>query len=130
MLFTDSVYIGIDVISGRKALTCAALDRDLNLVALADVELEEALAFLAGQKLAVVAVNSPSHVNHGIVKKNLQTESLMSPSKPGLEMRLAEYQLRERGIAVKGTDAKESLCPSGVRAGFAFYKKISKLGFE
>lgn len=130
MLFTDSVYIGVDVISGRKALTYAALDRDLNLVALADAELEDALAFLAGQKSAVVAVNAPPQVNHGLVKKNLQTESLMSQSRHGLQMRVAEYQLRQRGISVRGTNAKESLCPAGVRAGFAFYRKLSKLGFE
>ncbi len=48
----------------------------------------------------------------------------------GAEMRVAEYELRRRGIAVRGTEAKESLCPAGVRAGFAFYKKLSKLGFE
>ncbi len=72
MLFTDSVYIGVDLTSGHKALTYAALDHDLNLVALADAELEETLAFLAGQKSAVVAVNAPSHVNHSVVKKNLQ----------------------------------------------------------
>jgi len=130
MLFTDLIYIGVDLTTGHKALTYAALDHDLNLVALADAELEETLAFLAGQKLAVVAVNAPSHVNHGVVKKNLQTESLTPHSIRGAEMRVAEYELHQRGIAVRGTEAKESLCPAGVRAGFTFYKKLPKLGFE
>jgi hypothetical protein len=130
MLFTDLVYIGVDLISGHKALTYAALDRDLNLVALADGHSEEIMAFLAGQKSALVAVNAPSHVNHGIIKKNLRTESLTPQSIHGLEMRLAEYELRQHGIAVKGTDAKESQCPAAVRAGFTFYKKLSGLGFE
>jgi hypothetical protein len=130
MLFTDLVYIGVDLISGHKALTYAALDRDLNLVALADAHSEKLMAFLGGQKSAVIAVNAPSHVNHGIIKKNLRTESLTPLSIRGLDMRLAEYELRQRGIAVRGTDAKESLCPSAVRAGFSFYKKLSKLGFE
>ena len=131
MLFTDSVYIGVDLISRHKVLTYAALDRDLNLVALAEAGSEEALSFLAGQKAAVVAVSAPSQVNHGIVKRNLQRESLTPHSVHGAEeMRVAEYELRQRGIAVRGTDAKESLCPAGVRAGFAFYKKLSKLGFE
>ena len=130
MLFTDLVYIGIEFTSGRRVLTYAALDPDLNMVALADVETEEALAFLAGQKSAVIAVNAPSHVNHGIVKKNLQMEGLLPHSLRDLEMRFSEYELRQRGISVKGTDAKESLCPAGVRAGFAFYGRLSKLGFE
>jgi hypothetical protein len=130
MLFMDSVYIGIDLISGHKALTYAALDRDLNLVALTDGHSEEVVAFLAGQKSAVVAINAPSHVNHGVIKKNLRTESLTPQSVRSLEMRLAEYELNQRGIAVKGTDANESQCPAAVRAGFTFYKKLSGLGFE
>ena len=101
MLFTDLVYIGVDLISGHKALTYAALDRDLNLVALADAHSEKLMAFLGGQKSAVIAVNAPSHVNHGIIKKNLRTESLTPLSIRGLDMRLAEYELRQRGIAVE-----------------------------
>ena len=130
MLFTDSVYIGIDLISGHKASTYAVLDCDLNLVALADAELEEVLSFLAGTKISGGCSQCSSHVNHGVVKKNLQTESLTPHSLRGADMRVAEYELRQRGIAVRGTDAKESLCPASVRAGFAFYKKLSKLGFE
>jgi hypothetical protein len=130
MLFTDSFYIGVDVTSGHKALTYAALDHDLNLVALADAEAEEVLTFLAGKKSAVVAVNAPSDVNHGVVKKNLKNESLTAHSVRGMEMRVAEYELRQHGITIRGTDAKESLCPASVRAGFAFYKKLSKFGFE
>ncbi len=130
MLFTDSVYIGVDLISGRKALTYVALDHDLNLVAFADAKVEETLSFLAGQKSAMVAINAPSSVNHGVVKKDFRTESFTSHSMRSIEMRVAEYELRQRGIAVRGTDVKESLCTAGVRAGFAFYKKLSKLGFE
>ncbi len=130
MLFTDSVYIGVDLISGRKALTYVALDHDLNLVAFADAKVEETLSFLAGQKSAMVAINAPSSVNHGVVKKDFRTESFTSHSMRSIEMRVAEYELRQRGIAVRGTDVKESLCTAGVRAGFAFYKKLSKLGFR
>jgi len=130
MLFTDSIYIGVDLTLGHKGLTYAALDRELNLVALADAELEETLAFLAGQKSAMVAVNAPAHVNQGLVKKNQQMESLTPHSLHGSELRLAEYELRRRGIVVRGTEAKESMCPAKVRAGFIFYRKMAKLGFE
>jgi Protein of unknown function (DUF429) len=130
MFLMDSVYIGIDLTSGHKALTYATLDHDLNLVALADAEWEEMFTFLAGQRSAVVAINAPSHVNHGIARKNLQGKRLKPHSMHGKEMRIAEYELRRRGIAVRATDAKESLCMAGVRAGFAFYKELSQLGFE
>ena len=130
MLFTDSVYVGVDLTSGHRALTYAALDRELNLVALAETERDEALAFLAGQKSAVVAVNGPSQINHGIVRKNLQQPSLSPQSLRLGSLRLAEYELRRHGIAVRATASKESQCPDGVRAGFAFFRKMSRLGFE
>ncbi len=127
MLFTDSVYVGVDFSARHQVLTYAVLDRDLSLVTLASAKSDDVLAFLGGQKSVLVAVNSPLHVNRGVVGKNLPSAG---PSARNAKMRLAEYELRWRGIAVRGTDAKESLCPAGVRAGFAFYKKLTKLRFE
>ena len=68
MLFTDSAFIGVDPASRRKSFTYAALDKDLNLLALADGEMDDVVAFLAGQSSAMVAVNSPSGVNRGLVR--------------------------------------------------------------
>ncbi len=130
MLFTDSVFVGVDTASGHKAFTYAALDRDLNVVALADAEMEEMAAFLGGQKSAVVAINAPSHVNQGLVKKNLELESLTPHFIRGADLRMAEYDLRERGIAVSGTGSQESLCPAWAQLGFALYKRIARMGFK
>jgi len=130
MLFTDSVCVGIDTTGGRKAFTYAALDQDLNVIALADAELEEVTAFLGSQKLATVAVNAPSHVNTGLVKKNLQNQSRTPHLLRGVDMRVAEYELRERGIAIVGTGSNEMLCPSWIQVGFALYNRLSKLGFK
>lgn len=131
MFFTDAVYVGIDPSSGRKAFSYAALDRDLNLVALADGEMEDLSAFLGGQKSAVVAVNAPSRVNCGLVRKKLESESLT----PGLhqirgaDIRLAEYELRGRGIQVAGTPSRSELCASWVQAGFGLYDRLTHMGF-
>ena len=130
MLFNDSVWVGIDTTSGRKAFTYAALDRDLNLIALSEGELEEVTAFLGGQKSATVAVNAPSHVNAGFVKKNLEKQSLTPHQLRGVDIRIAEFELRERGIAVSGTGSREMLCPAWVQVGFVLYRKLTKLGFK
>jgi hypothetical protein len=130
MLFTDSVFVGVDPTSGHKSFTYAALDRGLNLVALGDGEMEDVMAFLGGQPSATVAVNAPSHVNHGLVRRNMEKQSLTPHTLRGVDMRVAEYELRERGIAVSGTGARESLCPAWVQAGFALYGKLSKVGFK
>ena len=48
MFFTDSAFIGITPTSGHKSFTYAALDKDLNLFALADGEMDDVTAFIAG----------------------------------------------------------------------------------
>ncbi len=130
MSFTDSVYVGVDTASSHKAFTYAALDRDLNLVALADADMEEVVAFLGGQSSVTVAVNAPSRVNQGLVRKNLEKQSLTPHQLRGVDIRVAEHELRQRGIAVSGTPGREASCPAWVQAGFALYGKLSKLGFK
>ena len=68
MFFIDSIYVGIDPASSRKDFTYAAFDRHLNLVALADADMEDMAAFLGGQIAAVVAVNAPAKVNSGTLR--------------------------------------------------------------
>jgi hypothetical protein len=130
MLFTDKAYVGVDTTSGHKAFTYAAIDRDLNLIALAESEMEDVTAFLGGQKNVTVAINSPSHVNTGLVRKNLEKQTLPSHQLRGVELRVAEYELRERGIVVGATSSRPILCPAWVQIGFALYARLSKLGFK
>jgi len=131
MFFTDSVYVGVDPTSGRKDFTYAALDGDLNLVALADADLDDMSAFLGGQQSATVAVNAPAHVNRGLVKKKLEKGSLTrGHTFRGVDMRLAEHDLRARGISVAGTPSREDICPAWMQAGFMLYRKLSKMGFK
>lgn len=131
MLFTDSVYVGIDPASGRKAFAYAALDRDLNLVTLADGEMEDLTAFLGAQRAVMAAVAAPSRPNLGLVRRRLESQSLTPGGHVrGADLRVAEYDLRERGISVTGTPARAESCPAWMQSGFALYAKLSKLGFE
>ncbi|MBE0670719.1 MAG: DUF429 domain-containing protein [Anaerolineales bacterium] len=130
MFFTDTIYVGIDTASGRKTFTYAALDRDLNLIALADAELEEVITFLAAQKSATVAINAPSGVNRGLVRAKIKKEMLAKQQVRGAEYRMAEFVLREHGIAVSGTPANAALCPAWMQVGFELYRKLGKLGYK
>ena len=130
MFFTDSVFVGVDPTSGRKAFTYAALDKELNLLVLTDGEVEDVAAFLAGQTSATVAVNAPSGVNHGLVRERLKSEMLTPHQIRGAELRKAEYELRERGIAVSGTPANVALCPGWMQLGFEIYRKLDKIGYK
>jgi hypothetical protein len=130
MLFTDSAFIGIDLTSGRKSFTYAALDRDLNLLALAKGEMDDVTAFVAGQSSAAVAVNAPSGVNRGLVREKINKKMLTPTQIRRAELRLAEFELRERGINVTRTAASSGLCPEWMQAGFELYRKLEKTGFK
>jgi len=129
MLFPDSVFVGIDPTSSHKSFTYAALDRSLNLVALADGELDEVTAFLSGFSSVIVAVNAPSNVNRGL-GRDKKTEMFKSLKTRASGFRLAELELRERGITVSGTPATVAACPAWVQAGFSLHRKLEKNGFK
>jgi predicted nuclease with RNAse H fold len=127
----DTVYIGIDPTSGNKDFGYAILDGRLNLVALAAAEMEEMVALLAEQSSAYVAVNAPMRVNQGLVKRRLSGEHTGPRGAiRGADIRLVEYELRERGIAVAGTPAREEFCPAWMQLGFAIYQRLSAMGFK
>ncbi|MBM3181009.1 MAG: DUF429 domain-containing protein [Chloroflexi bacterium] len=130
MLFTDSVFVGVDPTSGHKSFTYAALDKDLHLLALAAGEMEDVIAFIEGQKSAVVAVNAPAGVNLGLVRERLK-KALPTPHQiRSGEFRVAEFELRERGISVSGTPASAAISPAWMQLGFELYRKLEKLGFR
>ena len=130
MLSNQTVYIGIDLM-GLKAFTYALLSADSELLALADSDLEDILTFIGGQATAFVAVNAPARPNQGRVRALLEAESLTSGKSPlrGADMRLAEYELRQRGIKVAATPSRPELCPSWMRSGFELNRKLTGLGF-
>lgn len=130
MFFTNPIFIGIDPAAPQRSFSYAALDRNLNLVALADGDMDAVTAFLAGQQSATVAINAPSGVNRGLVKAMLKKEMLAPSKMRPTEYRLAEYELREHGITVKGTPANAADCPSWVQTGFSLYRKLLKMGFQ
>jgi hypothetical protein len=130
MLFTDSAFIGITSVSGHKSFAYAALDRDLNPIALADGEMGKVTAYVAGQDSAVVAVNAPQGVNRGLVRETLKSKMLTPYQLSRADLRLAEHELRERGIAVTKTPASAELCPTWMQAGFGLYRKLGRMGFQ
>ncbi|NOH02923.1 MAG: DUF429 domain-containing protein [Chloroflexi bacterium] len=129
MFFTDSVFVGVDPTSFHKSFTYAALDRGLNLVALSDGELDEVTAFLAGQQAAMVAVNAPSGLSRGLARGK-KREMFKSQKTRAAGFRLAEIELRERGISVTGTPSTPGACPAWMQNGFALYRKLEKMGFK
>ncbi|MBI5946188.1 MAG: DUF429 domain-containing protein [Chloroflexi bacterium] len=130
MIYSDKTFVGIDPTSGNNSFTYAALDHDLNLIALADGELDDLTVFISAQKSVVAAVNAPAGISRGFVREALKKKAVKPHQLRSVEMRVAEYELRERGINIAGTPANEGLCFEWVKAGFEVYRKLGKMGFK
>ncbi len=131
MLFKDSLFIGIDPPSGEKSLTYAALDKDLNLIALGRQDLTGVVAFVGGQKAAHVGVNAPRRLNQGLMKMDSIRDKLNPRPNPGryTAFRVAEYDLIQKNIRIPRTPDKVDLCSGWMKNGFLLYKRLEELGF-
>lgn len=130
MRLTHSAYIGIDPTAGRSPFTYTALDADRHLLVMAEGELDDVLTFVGNFPAAIVAVNAPSHANAGIVRKRLEKQALTPGSLRGADLRMAEYELRGRGISISATPGREENCASWVQLGFSLYLRLIKMGFR
>jgi len=132
MLFKDSIFIGIDTPSGEKSLTYAALDRELNLVAISRGDISDVTAFAAGQKTACVGVNGPRRVNQGLMKKDSVRDALSPRPSPDRwkAFRVAEYVVFQKNIRIPKTPEKKSDCPGWMKTGFALYQRLENGGFK
>jgi hypothetical protein len=101
MFYLNTTFIGIDPTAGGRPLIYAALDDKLNLLALGRGDMEEVLAFVAGQRGALLAVCSPRRPNQGLMERE-EVRARLSPASPGRwrGFRLAEYQLRQHHITI------------------------------
>jgi hypothetical protein len=131
MFYLNTTFIGIDPTAGGRPLTYAALDDELNLLALGRGDMEEVLAFVAGQRAALLAVCSPRRPNQGLMEREEVRARLSPQPRPGRwrGFRLAEYQLRQHHITIPRTPADENECPAWMRRGFAFYHRLEGLDF-
>lgn len=132
MLFKDTVFIGIDPPSSEKSLTYAALDQDLNLIALSRADISEVSAFAGGQKAAFVAVNAPRRLNQGLMKQESIRNSLSPQPNPGrwTAFRLAEYMLFQKNIRITNTPSDLNSCPGWMRNGFTLYRNLKEFGYQ
>ena len=83
MFASHPSYIGIDPTAGHRPFTYATLDGDLRLLALGQCEMEEVLAFVAGQRQAFVAVCAPCRPGQGIMGRSDVREQPHAASPPG-----------------------------------------------
>jgi hypothetical protein len=132
MFFTEATFIGIDPTAGERPFVYAAIDHELGLLALGEGNIDDVLAFCAGQRQALAAVCAPRRPNQGVMQRDALRESLNPAPSPGrwTNFRQAEYQLRQHNIHIPQTPAREEDCPRWMCMGFALFERLSELGYQ
>ena len=132
MIFNHSTFVGIDPSAGRRPLIYAAINRDLQILALGEGDLGEVTAFVGGQQSACVAVNAPRRPNQGQMKLQELRDALKRVPRPGRweGYRVAEYLLRQHNIRTPRTPAQVSNCPGWIQRGFEIYRRLENMGFQ
>ena len=132
MLFTDTTFIGIDPTAGQRPFVYAAINRDMRLLALGQGEMNDVLAFVAGQHEALVAVCAPRRPNQGLMGKAEVRELLSPPPRPGRwnNFRVAEYELRQLNISSPRTPGKEKNSPKWMKMGFQIFRRLDGIGYH
>ncbi len=123
-------FIGIDPTAGRQPFTFAALDQERHLLALSAGDVDELRTFMNDHPAAVVAVNAPPRPNHGLVRKSLEKQHLAQGQLRGSDLRLAEHNLRRRGIQVSPTPSRVELCPTWMQMSFELYRRLDDSGYR
>jgi len=122
-----TVFIGVDLVADRRHFTLAALDADLQVLALAPSRMEEVLAFAAGQTAAVIGVNAPARPKTKAARKHQNDK----PEGAGyFQPRLAEFEMRQQGMPVRVQRASEGKSPLWMRKGFYLYERMVELEYE
>jgi hypothetical protein len=128
MEIKPEVYLGIDPTAARAPYTWVALDTECRLISLAGGNLEDLLAVACSFSKVIAAVNSATKLNHGVVRARQAVGQSASPLR-GVDMRLAEYLLRERGIIVNPTPSRMETCASWVQMGFQVHRELEGKNF-
>jgi hypothetical protein len=131
MDLTRTVFIGVDITSGRRGFTYAALDIDRQLMALCQGDLQEMVAYTAGQSAAFASIGAPAGPNKGLLANLEAQEGLFpTPEVKTAPMRLAEHELIQRGMHTIKTPGTVEACPSWMRQGFELYHHLKAVGYQ
>jgi len=132
MLFSECAYIGVDLSPGKKNIQYAAIDDQLELLALAQGDLNHLLTFLRSQQQAALAIHGPARPNQGILKDAERREEYlipMSKGRPG-NMRVAEYSLRKLHLPTYRTPAQATEAPAWMQTSFKLYSLLPEAGYH
>lgn len=125
------VFAGIDLTAGKRPVDFALLDEKLQLLDLSTRPLDEVLHEVETHAQIAVAVDAPARVSAGLLSRPQVRRQLglTDGSARWANHRVAEYELRRRGLNLYVTPRSQSKAPAWMRQGFAAYRRLSASGF-
>jgi hypothetical protein len=132
MLFAETTFIGIDPTAGVRPFVYAALDHDRKLLVLNQGDIDEVMAFMAGQSQSMVAICAPQKPNQGLMANEEFRQKLTPQPYPGrwMNFRLVDYLLRQHNIRIPQTRSRVEDNPRWMQMGFILYERLENLGFQ
>jgi len=132
MLFSEVTYVGVDFSPGKKNIQYAAIDDQLELLALGQGDLGHLQTFLGSLQKATLAIHGPSNPNQRILTDAERRDQYLIPlgkGRPG-NMRVAEYTLRQHHLPTYRTPAHPEDAPAWMQTSFKFFSQLEAAGFQ
>jgi predicted nuclease with RNAse H fold len=128
----NPVYIGIDPTAGRRPMSFAVLDDDLDLLQRGQGNLDAILEVVRSHPSAMVAVDAPQSPNAGHMKDPIRRQSYGLPpdSDKWANFKVCEYELRRRGLKLYNTPSEEAAAPKWMQTGFKLYAALRAEGYQ
>ncbi len=124
-------FVGVDVHLDRFTVAC--IDRNLDIVFIKDLVLEEFIEKLNNIPVGIIAVDAPYGLNTGLMDDENYRYRLGVNSGKHYNKKVSEYELTRRGIFLYPTPGKMeeiSGWKSWMGTGFKLYKELKKLGYQ
>lgn len=129
---TNDIFIGIDPTAGKRPFSLAAVDDDLRIVAVEELDSEGCLEFIGRWPNPVVAVDAPQSPNQGLMRKAEVRKRYGLPPRGRTfgDWKVCEYEMRRRNLRLYATPSKAAKAPAWMRAGFELYRRLEQGGFS
>ena len=128
---SQTVFIGIDLSVPKRDIAYTVLHRDLYPIEKGVGDFDEVINSIGPHQEVVVGVNAPPRLNQGIMTNPEKRARLDLPSRRGRlgDLRVAEYELLQRGLPIYRTPSPGKKIKPWMKTGFSLYKQLSAMGF-
>lgn len=126
-----SIYIGIDPTAGIRPSTFAVLNERLKIEKIGRASVEELIAIAESHPSAVCGVDAPIGPGKGLlVDPEYRRRLGLEPNRANYStLRVCEYELRRRKIALHTTPKDPNQAPQWMKEGWHLYDGLRKAGF-